>query len=171
MTNEELDAMVLAAITREPSLVLRGVEMAIVGAGARGFTSRQVDRSLQRLRKAGKIVYGGPGTSFTGWRVWPKAVRRLPPVADDGQRHRPVRHLPASGKTSNVMREGSAMTTCVCGQVARARCPRCGAFVCIEGGKFAVHDAGVCTGSHMEYGTCKQSGKVPREVVIHQKTT
>lgn len=80
MTNDELDAKVLAAITKDAGLVLRGVEQRVGG----GATSRQVDRSLQRLRKSGRITYGGPGTTFTGWRVVTNETR--PPHAQDRRR-------------------------------------------------------------------------------------
>lgn len=80
MTNDELDAKVLAAITKDAGLVLRGVEQRVGG----GATSRQVDRSLQRLRKSGRITYGGPGTTFTGWRVVTNETR--PPYAQDRRR-------------------------------------------------------------------------------------
>jgi hypothetical protein len=33
------------------------------------YKERVIDRALQRLRKQGKIEYGGPGKPFVGWRV------------------------------------------------------------------------------------------------------
>jgi hypothetical protein len=33
------------------------------------YEERAIDRALQRLRKQGKIEYGGPGKPFVGWRV------------------------------------------------------------------------------------------------------
>ncbi len=48
---------------------------------------------------------------------------------------------------------------CACGRERRAECPRCGRFVRVVAGKFVPHEHGVCTGSHMEYKSCAQSGK------------
>lgn len=49
--------------------------------------------------------------------------------------------------------------TCVCGQPTRAQCSKCGKFVRVIDGKFAVHEVAVCMHSHLEYKTCVKSDK------------
>ena len=66
MTNEELDANVLA-------LIRSGVARAgsIRDRVSEGVSIRDVDKSLQRLRRRGFIQYGDASreTTFFGWRV------------------------------------------------------------------------------------------------------
>lgn len=59
---DDLDSRVLQAIAR-------GVNQLYRIHAATSIHERVIDRALQRLRKQGKIEYGGPGTKFTGWRV------------------------------------------------------------------------------------------------------
>jgi hypothetical protein len=68
--NVALDERVLAAIRTKSGLTLRGVCVAVTLSNPSGsITDRQVDRSLQRLRKKKLIKFGGPGTTFSGWRA------------------------------------------------------------------------------------------------------
>lgn len=46
-----------------------------------------------------------------------------------------------------------------CGVHVRAHCPACRKQVLVYNGNFDDHEAGHCTGGHMEYGTCPKSGK------------
>lgn len=66
MTNEELDDAVLAAIREAPSVTAAKIR-ALLLLGPK--SDRDMDRSLQRLRKRNLIEYGGRGTTFFGWRV------------------------------------------------------------------------------------------------------
>lgn len=51
---------------------------------------------------------------------------------------------------------------CSCGRDKLTACPGCGRQVKTVNGKFVTHDSVHCTGSHLEYKTCKQSGKVAK---------
>jgi hypothetical protein len=66
MTNEELDARVL-------ELIRSGVARAgfIRDRLSEGVSMRDVDKSLQRLRRRGFIQYGAASreTVFFGWRI------------------------------------------------------------------------------------------------------
>jgi hypothetical protein len=46
-----------------------------------------------------------------------------------------------------------------CNQDLRVTCPVCGKSVRVVDGKLAPHEAGRCTGSHMEYRSCPGGGK------------
>lgn len=75
MTNEELDAKVLEAIRggkTRACVVLAHLKMSnITHREARIIGYRDVDRSLQRLRRRGLIEYGAASreTKFFGWHV------------------------------------------------------------------------------------------------------
>ena len=60
-----LDARVLAVVRDRVGMTFRDV-CTVIRTRAGSFTERQIDRSLQRLRKAGRIKYGG---DEKGWRV------------------------------------------------------------------------------------------------------
>lgn len=62
--NEQLDARVLEKITQ-------GVRKTSIVASSLGVKDlREIDRSLQRLRKKGSIVFkGGPAATGGGWRL------------------------------------------------------------------------------------------------------
>ena len=66
MTNEELDAKVF-------EMIRSGVARAALVRDrlSEGVSMRDVDKSLQRLRRRGFIVYGAASreTAFFGWRV------------------------------------------------------------------------------------------------------
>ena len=63
--NADIDSRIFQVIEKIPGTTLSGI------VRVTSILNRVVDRSLQRLRKQGKIKYGGPGTSFVGWRVVP----------------------------------------------------------------------------------------------------
>ncbi len=63
-----IDERVLAVIRGQPGVTFK-VVCAIIQSHAGSITAHEIDRSLQRLRKRGQITYGGPGTTFSGWRV------------------------------------------------------------------------------------------------------
>lgn len=67
MTNDELDTKVLEAI-RSGKTRASAVQ-AHLGLEKSRQAILDVDRSLQRLRKRELIRYGGPGTTFSGWRL------------------------------------------------------------------------------------------------------
>jgi DNA-binding IclR family transcriptional regulator len=59
---DDIDSRVLQAVG-QGGFMLRHI------ADRTSLKERVVDRALQRLRKQGKIEYGGPGKTFSGWRV------------------------------------------------------------------------------------------------------
>jgi len=72
MTNEELDAKVLEAIrvgVSRAGLIRDGLD--------EGASMRDVDKSLQRLRRRGFIQYGDASreTTFFGWRLRPGGIK------------------------------------------------------------------------------------------------
>lgn len=66
MTNEELDAKVLEAI-RSGKTRAGAIQAHLKMPGV--HVMREMDRSLQRLRRRGLIEYGGEGVATRGWRA------------------------------------------------------------------------------------------------------
>ena len=62
MTNEELDAKVLASI--RSGKIRAGAVQAHLDLGV-----RELDRSLQRLRRKGFVKYGKHGKAHAGWHA------------------------------------------------------------------------------------------------------
>lgn len=62
-----------------------------------------------------------------------------------------------------------SLKLCICGREQRGKCPECFRFVAIVDGKISNHEIPSCMGSHMEYKTCKQSGKTFHYEVIYKK--